>query len=152
MTLLEAARQALEEWHTEPGSVRMASLMIALSQAIEQAEQCVMENAQGDLERISLVQTGVGIGKPEQEPVAWLMSKPKKQKPVAWVDGYGRIARDADSFPKGTTVSPLFAHPPQQPLTDEEIALIVGECAASAHRHDDFSFARAIERAHGIGN
>jgi hypothetical protein len=43
-------------------------------------------------------------------------------------------------------------HPPQRkPLTDEEIALIVGECAASAHRHDDFSFARAIERAHGIG-
>jgi hypothetical protein len=43
-------------------------------------------------------------------------------------------------------------NPPQRkPLTDEEIALIVGECAASAHRHDDFSFARAIERAHGIG-
>ena len=30
-------------------------------------------------------------------------------------------------------------------LTDEEIALIVAECASSAHRHDDFSFARAIE-------
>jgi len=29
-------------------------------------------------------------------------------------------------------------------LTDDEIALIVGECAAS-HRHDDVSFARAIE-------
>ena len=32
----------------------------------------LMENAQGELERIKLVQTGVGIGKPEQEPVAWL--------------------------------------------------------------------------------
>jgi len=31
----------------------------------------LMENAQGDLERIKLVQTGVGIGKPEQKPVAW---------------------------------------------------------------------------------
>ena len=31
----------------------------------------LMENAQGDLERIKLVQTGVGISKPEQEPVAW---------------------------------------------------------------------------------
>ena len=31
----------------------------------------MMENAQGELERIKLVQTGVGIGKPEQEPVAW---------------------------------------------------------------------------------
>jgi len=30
-------------------------------------------------------------------------------------------------------------------LTDEEIVLICGECAASAHRHDDISYARAIE-------
>jgi hypothetical protein len=29
-------------------------------------------------------------------------------------------------------------------LTEDEIALIVGECAAS-HRHDDLSFAREIE-------
>jgi hypothetical protein len=29
-------------------------------------------------------------------------------------------------------------------LTDDEIALIVGECAAS-HRHDDVSFAKEIE-------
>lgn len=29
-------------------------------------------------------------------------------------------------------------------LTDEEIALISGECAASAHRHDDFRFARSV--------
>ena len=39
----------------------------------------------------------------------------------------------------------------QQPLTDEQIALIVADCSASAHRRDDFSFARAIEAAHGIG-
>lgn len=32
-----------------------------------------------------------------------------------------------------------------QGLTEEEIALICGECAASAHQHDDISFARAIE-------
>ena len=30
-------------------------------------------------------------------------------------------------------------------LTDEEIALICGECAASAHKTDDISYARAIE-------
>ena len=37
--------------------------------------------------------------------------------------------------------------PPQRQwvgLTDDEIALIVGECAAS-HRHDDVSFAKEIE-------
>jgi hypothetical protein len=36
---------------------------------------------------------------------------------------------------------------PQRPwtgLTEDEIALIVGDCAAS-HLHDDFSFAREIE-------
>ena len=32
-----------------------------------------------------------------------------------------------------------------QGLTDEEIALICGECAASAHKTDDISYARAIE-------
>ena len=47
---------------------------------------------------------------------------------------------------------PVYAAPtPRRPLSDEQFALIVGECAASAYRHDDFSFARAIERAHGIG-
>ena len=30
-------------------------------------------------------------------------------------------------------------------LTEEEIALVCAECAASAHQHDDVSFARAIE-------
>ena len=30
-------------------------------------------------------------------------------------------------------------------LTDEEIALICGECAASAHKTDDISYARAVE-------
>lgn len=40
--------------------------------------------------------------------------------------------------------------PPQRkPLSDEEIILIVAECASS-HQHTDIHFARAIERAHGI--
>lgn len=71
-----------------------------------------------------------------------------EQEPVAWKDTtYGNLHHQ--NF--GGCI-PLYTHPPQRkPLTDEEIALIVGECAASAHRHDDFSFARAIERAHGIG-
>ena len=42
--------------------------------------------------------------------------------------------------------------PPQrtwQGLTDEEIILIVADCASS-HQHTDIHFARAIEAAHGI--
>ena len=43
-----------------------------------------------------------------------------------------------------------YTTPPQRkPLTDEEIVLIVAECAAS-HQHTDIHFARAIEAAHGI--
>jgi len=42
----------------------------------------------------------------------------------------------------------LVSTPPQRTwvgLTDDEIALICGECAASAHKTDDISYARAIE-------
>ena len=51
-----------------------------------------------------------------------------EQKPVAWTDGRGFIASHADSFPRGTTVSPLYAHPPtpRKPveLTNEELLTI----------------------------
>ncbi len=39
----------------------------------------------------------------------------------------------------------------QEPLTEDEIALLSVECAASS-QHDDIHFARAIEAAHGIGS
>ena len=39
--------------------------------------------------------------------------------------------------------------PQRKPLTDEEIILIVADCASS-HQHTDIHFARAIEAAHGI--
>ena len=38
-----------------------------------------------------------------------------------------------------------------EPLSDDKIAEICAECAASAHQWDDLLFARAIEAAHGIG-
>ncbi len=44
---------------------------------------------------------------------------------------------------------PNKAQPQRKPLSDEEIILIVAECASS-HQHTDIHFARAIERAHGI--
>lgn len=39
----------------------------------------------------------------------------------------------------------------REPLSEDAIALISAECAASAHRFSDYDFARAIEAAHGIG-
>ena len=51
----------------------------------------------------------------------------------------------AMSFAAEELIQPKPASKPWVGLTDEEIALICGECAASAHRTDDISFARAIE-------
>jgi len=42
-----------------------------------------------------------------------------------------------------------YTTPQRKPLTDEEIILIVADCASS-HQHTDIHFARAIEAAHGI--
>ena len=76
------------------------------------------------------------LAQPEQEPVAWV---------------YNGILHEFDPSEFATSeVKPLYTAPPKRkPLTDEEIILIVAECAAS-HQHTDIHFARAIERAHGI--
>ena len=86
--------------------------------------------------------------------------KPKpEQEPVACVT-YKEVADTMNGLWGGTLVqrqiaeelenTMLYTTPPQsKPLTDEEIILIVAECAAS-HQHTDIHFARAIEAAHGI--
>ena len=84
------------------------------------------------------------LAQPEQEPVTWRYKI---------VDVFGRPAWTLKTPKSDTQVlesQPLYTTPPQRkPLTDEEIILIVAECAAS-HQHTDIHFARAIERAHGI--
>ena len=100
------------------------------------SDRRMMENAQGDLERIKLVQTGVGIGKPEQEPVA--CPDGKQCKHGAWcTETYCQEHCE-------------FRAPPQRkPLTDEEIAKIAEKYTEPLlFRVKDF--ARAIEAAHGI--
>ena len=66
-----------------------------------------------------------------------------EQEPVACVE-YIPCCTD-QTCPKCKAATP----PQRKPLTDEEIILIVAECASS-HQHTDIHFARAIERAHGI--
>ena len=70
------------------------------------------------------------LAQPEQEPCC-----------------YGGIAHDCHAG-KGCRIverMKVTQKPPQRkPLTDEEIVLIVAECAAS-HQHTDIHFARAIE-------
>ena len=84
------------------------------------------------------------LAQPEQEPVTWRYKI---------VDVFGRPAWTLKTPKSDTQVlesQPLYTTPPQRkPLTDEEIILIVADCASS-HQHTDIHFARAIERAHGI--
>jgi hypothetical protein len=159
MTLLDAARQALKAletnneawkhladsgdagfWEAEeqPFYEMSAQAITALRQAIDQAQQCVMENAQGELERVSLVQTGVGIGKPEQEPVA------------TWENHFGMKEWQVHALRAGWSITP----PQRKPLTDEEIVALFNRLcqersAWPERRYRDF--ARWVERAHGIG-
>ena len=79
---------------------------------------------------MSLKQIAEALAQPEQEPVACVEYIP--------------CCTD-QTCPKCKAATP----PQRKPLTDEEIILIVAECAAS-HQHTDIHFARAIERAHGI--
>ena len=82
-----------------------------------------------------------------------------EQEPVAWMDTETRVMYDHDTSEvdqhhgfKPTV--PLYATlPARQPLTEDEIAELmmrVWGCASIAPRHAP-AFARAIERAHGIG-
>ena len=86
------------------------------------------------------------LAREEQEPYAWEFAGTifhDREEVFAWFER-GDVSR--------TPPIPLYTapQPAQQPLTEEQIALISIECAAT-HRHDDFDFARAIEAAHGIG-
>jgi hypothetical protein len=92
----------------------------------------------------------------KDEPVAWKWH----QAPVKTQWGHEMVVADLaidkdnmvsvycerDQTPK---VEAMFTNPPQRTwvgLTDEEIVLIVAECAAS-HQHTDIHFARIIEAA-----
>tara|TARA_R110000822_G_scaffold81151_14_gene192994 strand:+ start:960 stop:1226 length:267 start_codon:yes stop_codon:yes gene_type:complete len=84
-------------------------------------------------------------------------------KPVAWIFTWYEIAKDrhvrriidCEERPNipGYDLIPLYTFPPQrEPLTDEALNKIIGEVIGwnSAYGPEE-SFARAIERAHGIG-
>ena len=106
------------------------------------------------------------LAEPEQEPVAWMYhgilhtGTPHDRPSLIWRPEY----MDAMSAVKGAKATPLYTAPPQRkPLTDAEIdAEFTRECYVSVTFADGTQgialdkvtardFARAIERAHGIG-
>jgi hypothetical protein len=100
-----------------------------------------------DRVKVDPVTGNVSIGTPQQEakdePVAWRawVSKFPQGTGSDWVYVTKPIMKDS------VHNQPLYTTPPQRTwvgLTDEEIVLIVAECAAS-HQHTDIHFARAIE-------
>ena len=122
---LEALKYPLNQSH-ENFNVDMAELLA--HRAITAIKEALMSDTDG--------------AQPEQEPVAILHRYPSKcRMTVEYTDEITEVREGS---------WPLYTTPPQRkPLTDEEIIVIVAECASS-HQHTDIHFARAIERAHGI--
>jgi len=73
------------------------------------------------------------------------IEKAEKKEPKKWVEVECPLCGEmavAHTHPVLTTPQPQREW---VGLTDEEIALVCSECAASAHNWNDISFARAIE-------
>jgi hypothetical protein len=87
------------------------------------------------------------LEKPEPDPVAYLF---------AWIDDDGdEVNKLGFSVPKeGFDAIPLYTSPPaRKPLSDEEIVVICIESLGwTVVENLAFKFARAIEKAHGIGD
>ena len=141
----------------------------ALRQALEALEYLLNqshENFNVDMAELlahrAITAIKEALAQPEQEPVAWKLVpvEPTKEMLKAMdecsTEGYDErlyAGHAASVYMAAVDVAPT---PPQRPsrsdikpLTDEQIILIVAECASS-HQHTDIHFARAIEAAHGI--
>ena len=97
------------------------------------------------------------LSEPEQEPVAWMWEEtaPRSSTGIGGIDRKLLFCRPADE-PWKRNITPLYTAPPQRkPLTEEEIDAewheLDGE-AGPMFRRVLRNFARAIERAHGIGD
>ena len=155
---LKLALEALINTDTEPLGAswrRETEAIAAIKEALAQPEQiCGFDVVLDE----SMPPNTFKLAQPEHSPNCALLKIPSKdcdcqdqQKPVA-ITITGKLGNIYSftgdySLKKGDKV---YTTPPQRkPLTDEEIILIVAECAAS-HQHTDIHFARAIEAAHGI--
>jgi len=85
------------------------------------------------------------LAQPEQEPVAWIIETEIYGKLSEWVCTDKKHYMEAHDGTKDPI--PLYTEPPtRKPLDNVEIMTIAAE-----HTWDLKRFARAIEKAHGIG-
>ena len=147
-TLREAAQQALEEQE-------QAEPVAWMVYTLDGKSVCVTDNPADFAEghRALPLYTHPPRRETEQEPVAWvnaahLQAIQEKAKALGLTLGLYGYVEIYTNESQGRV--PLYTHPPRRhwvSLTDEEIVEIVAECAASAHRWDDISVARAVEQA-----
>jgi hypothetical protein len=73
-----------------------------------------------------------------------------RPEPVAWMDREGDLYKMPEIEGWAPPHTLLYTHPPQRkPLTNEELDALAIDEDGLPNSH--FEFARAIERAHGIG-
>ena len=110
----------------------MTNLRQAAQQALEALDR-VMSHGSAVQEAKDILRAA--LAEPEQEPVAWrYRGNLHEFDPSDWAEG---------------PVTPLYTAPtPRKPLTDEEIEALWQN---TSPYYDPQDFARAIERAHGIG-
>jgi len=143
--LYQASLDLLGELYVLRASKHLRDVTAAYTKIIEQA-QPELEQAMTDA---IIGGTGVMLGDRRIDPAS--IYKQPEQEPVAWVYPEGLEAFKSGKpwtayGSSGEGRIPLYLAPRQwQGLTDNEIVLICGECAASAHQTDDLSYARAIE-------
>ena len=132
MSLRQAAQQALE-----------ALIPLANANCPNERECLTDEDHERAAEAVEALHAA--LAEPEQEPVAWWNGRE-----TAWFEH-----ELMGTNPPIENAIPLFTAPtPRRPLTDEEMR----ECAQSMNAEplaegwpELIKFARAIERAHGIG-
>ena len=89
-----------------------------------------------DIQLRAAITLRAALAQPEQEPVAWMQDTTAGLYVEPQQDRYHTV--------------PLYTAPPQRkPLTEDEISEIAMDC--SLVTPSDIYFARAIEKAHGIG-
>ena len=141
---LEVANSCVDGYYIPKGKTHLPEIELAITaikEALAQTEQLMSDQINYGM---SVTQGGKRIDpmsiykEREQEPVAIVAEIHMSRYTIEWTNG---------DLPEGTK---LYTTPLQRkPLTDDQITLIIADCASS-HQHTDIHLARAIEAAHGI--
>lgn len=155
--LREAAQQALEALekhghayfkHEEQYNKAIMALHFALCDSLEPVTTCHELSKEGD--KLSLPFNHF----PDAGKMVATGQESRQVEPVAWRFYDGKIwcyVNHISDLSASTKFEPLYTAPPKrEPLTDEEIAVTAAACN-SLESEFLVDFARAIERAHGIG-